>query len=105
MDTAYVGKRITELRLQKNISEYRMSLELGQNKGYIQSITSGKVLPSMTMFFEICDYFGLSPAEFFSPSCGDARLVQDVVDKVRVLPPDSLVLLDRLLDLIAKQRT
>ena len=28
----FVRKRITELRIKKNISEYQMSYELGQNK-------------------------------------------------------------------------
>ncbi|MCD7737610.1 MAG: transcriptional regulator, partial [Lachnospiraceae bacterium] len=34
-----VRNRITELRKQKNVSEYRMSQDLGKSKGYIQSIT------------------------------------------------------------------
>ena len=46
MDVSYIAKRITELRLARNISEYQMSLELGQSKSYVQSITSGKNLPS-----------------------------------------------------------
>ena len=62
----FIRERITQLRMQKNVSEYQMSMELGQNKGYIQGITSGRSLPSMTMFFEICDYFEITPEEFFA---------------------------------------
>ena len=40
----FVRHRITELRLKTGISEYQMSLELGQNKSYIQSISSGKAM-------------------------------------------------------------
>ena len=47
MDAKYIRDRITELRLKKNVSEYQMSTDLGQNKGYIQAISSGKALPSM----------------------------------------------------------
>lgn len=61
-----IRERITRLRLERNLSEYQLSYELGQSKGYIQSITSGRALPSMAMFLEICDYFGLTPAEFFA---------------------------------------
>ena len=58
MDYAsFLRQRITELRMKRNVSEYQMSLELGQNKNYIQGISSGKALPSMTQFFNICDYF------------------------------------------------
>ena len=46
MDETFIAERITELRLARNISEYQMSRELGQSKGYIQGITSGKCLPS-----------------------------------------------------------
>ena len=31
--------------LQKNVSEYKMSLALGHSKGYIQSISSGRTMP------------------------------------------------------------
>lgn len=29
----FIRERITQLRMQKNVSEYQMSMELGQNKG------------------------------------------------------------------------
>ena len=42
MDEEFIRNRITELRLKKGISEYQLSLELGQNRGYIQAISSGR---------------------------------------------------------------
>ena len=66
MEESFVGKRITELRIKKNISEYQLSYDLGQSKGYIQSISSGRALPSMKMFLNICDYFQITPSEFFN---------------------------------------
>ena len=62
---SYIPKRITELRLSRGISEYQLSLELGQSRGYIQGISSGKNMPSVRQLFNIADYFGLSMAEFF----------------------------------------
>ena len=99
-DTAFIQQRITELRLQKNVSEYKMSLDLGQSRSYIQGISSGKVLPSMAMFLEICDYLDVTPAEFFSPGRAEAVLTQKVVQKVRELPPRTLALLDEWLGLL-----
>ena len=46
MDKNFIGERISELRLKKNVSEYQMSLDLGKNKSYIQSLTSGRSLPT-----------------------------------------------------------
>lgn len=65
MDTNFVRERISYLRTRKNISEYKMSLDLGHSKSYIQSISSGKALPSMSEFLSICDYLGVTPKEFF----------------------------------------
>ena len=47
MDEEFIRNRITELRLKKGASEYQMSLALGQNRSYIQGISSGRSLPSM----------------------------------------------------------
>ena len=58
MDKNFIGERISELRLKKNVSEYQMSLDLGKNKSYIQSLTSGRSLPTMQSFLDICDYLG-----------------------------------------------
>ena len=58
-------KRLGELRSAKGISAREMSLSLGQGAGYINNIENGKNLPSMAMFFEICEFLGVSPKEFF----------------------------------------
>ena len=97
----FVRKRITELRLQKNVSEMQMSYDLGHSKNYINNITVRKALPSMGEFFAICDYFGITPLEFFesengSPelnaeiaadlkklSSSDARLVLDIIKRLK----------------------
>ena len=42
-----------------------MSLDLGHSKSYIQSISSGKALPSMSEFLYICEYLDITPKEFF----------------------------------------
>ncbi len=53
------------LRLQKNISAREMSLAIGQNGSYINRIENQKALPSMQVFFYICEYLGITPQEFF----------------------------------------
>lgn len=82
MDTNFVKERITQLRLLKGVSEYKMSYDLGHSRGYINNITSGKTLPSMAEFFAICDYFDITPVDFFNESIvnpgGRSQLVQSV---------------------------
>ncbi len=57
--------RLAQLRAHKDVSAHQMSLDLGMNSGYIQNIESGKAFPSMTAFFDICEYLQISPSEFF----------------------------------------
>lgn len=79
MDENYIRKRIIELRIGKNISEYKMSLDLGHSKGYIQSISSGRAMPSMSEFLAICDYFEITPVEFFEGR--DNIIIQNELEK------------------------
>lgn len=65
VDENYIRNKITELRMKKGVSEYEMSLALGQNRTYINNISSGRALPSMKIFLNICEYFDITPAQFF----------------------------------------
>lgn len=65
MDADFIRKRLTQLRMQKGVSEYQMSLDMGHSRSYIQSIVSGKSLPSMSEFLYICEYLDITPKEFF----------------------------------------
>lgn len=55
------SKRLVQLRMAKGVSARDMSLSLGQNPGYINSIENNKTFPSMSNFFEICDYLNITP--------------------------------------------
>ena len=57
--------RLARLRTQKGVSARDMSLSIGQNPAYINNIETGKAMPSMSAFFFICDYLGITPKEFF----------------------------------------
>ena len=63
----FIRRRITELRIAKNISEHKMSLDLDKSGSYIRGITSGSALPSLKELFNIISYFDMTPAEFFAP--------------------------------------
>lgn len=57
--------RLVRLRMAKGVSARDMSLELGQNPSYINNIENGRSLPGLNNFFNICDFLGVTPAEFF----------------------------------------
>ncbi len=94
----YVRKRITALRMKKGVSEYQMSYDLGHSRGYIYNISSGKALPPMKEFFAICEYFEITPQQFFNESTDVPELVQKTIDGLSRLSSSDLSLLISLID-------
>ena len=90
---AYVRQRITELRLKRDVSEYEMSLALGMNRNYIQGITSGKALPSMAQFLNICEYFEITPMQFFNGETLYPQLIRKVIEEMQGMDDEDLLLL------------
>lgn len=99
MDERFIAERITALRMKRNVSEYRMSLELGQSKSYIQGITSGKALPSVKQLFNLADYFDITMSEFFDESTDDPERMHEITALIKQLNDEDF---DRILDLIKR---
>lgn len=99
----FIRKRITELRLKKGVSEYAMSLDLGHSDSYIRSITSGRALPSMKEFLYICDYFGITPRQFFDEEIANPILVQKALDGMKAMRDKDLLTLIGLIDRLNEQ--
>lgn len=85
MREEFIRERITQLRLQKGVSEYQMSYDLGHSRGYVYNISSGKALPPLREFLAICDYFGITPQEFFDVSVQEPVLMGRIVTGLRKL--------------------
>lgn len=83
MELQYIRERISVLRTKKNVSEYRMSTDLGHSKSYIQSISSGRSMPSLGEFLYICEYLGVTPKEFFDEDMKEPQLVQRLCELTR----------------------
>lgn len=90
-------RRLTELRIRKNVSAREMSLSIGQSPGYINNIENGKNLPSMTNFFYICEYFGITPKDFFDFEVHNPDTLSKIFEDIRTLNDDQLAALTALL--------
>lgn len=93
----FVRDRITQLRLKKGVSEYQMSYDLGHSRGYINNISSGKALPSMSEFFAICEYFSISPEEFFNERLQDPVMYKQILSSLEHLTTEDLLLVFKLI--------
>ena len=87
---AQIRARITQLRLAKNVSEHRMSLDLDKSGSYIRGITSGVALPSLKELLRIIEYFEMTPAEFFAPMDGTSTPYHTLCETLRTMDDASL---------------
>lgn len=90
MNESFVRNRITQLRINKGVSEYQMSYDLGHSRGYIYNISSGKALPPLKEFFAICDYFGVTPMEFFDEETERPELIDKAITGMKQLSKNDL---------------
>ena len=93
MNHSFIRERITELRIKKDVSENKMSLELGYSKSYIQSISSGKSLPSMGEFISICDYLEVTTKDFFDTEINEPQKISRLFCYAKTLSPERLDIL------------
>lgn len=91
----FTRNRITDLRIKKGVSEYQMSYDLGHNRTYIHGIASGKSLPSFKEFLAICDYFNITPNQFFDCNDNNPSLTKEILTELKSLSDsDQALLLD-----------
>lgn len=95
-------QRLTQLRMQKGVSARDMSLCLGQSESYINKIENRRTLPSFSGFIYICDYFGLTPQEFFNTSAAPQKTKELLAELEKLTPEQTEHILQIVRDLNAK---
>lgn len=103
MDEQFVRDRITQLRLRKGVSEYRMSYDLGHSRGYVHNISSGKATPPMKEFLAICEYFELTPQQFFDEGTQSPELIQKAVNGMKQMNEDDMLMLLGIINRLLKE--
>ena len=106
-DTKYiefVRTRITELRVKKDVSEHKMSLDLDKSGSYIRGITSGASMPSVKELFNIISYFDMTPVDFFAPLGTEDAPYRNICERLRTLDNADLEKVNTFLDWIADQK-
>lgn len=84
------SSRLTALRMKKGVSARDMSLSIGQNSGYINHIENRQTLPSMPVFFNICEYLGITPKEFFTTEQDNPAVIREITDDLNKLSQEQL---------------
>lgn len=77
--------RLIKLRNNLGVSARDMSLSLGQSESYINKIENRKALPSMQVFFYICDYLQVHPKDFFDEGFQNPTATDELLQKFNSL--------------------
>lgn len=96
--------RLAKLRSKKGVSSREMSLSIGQNSGYISNIECGKALPSMSVFFFICDYLNITPSEFFDMDSEDPEKINLLLKDLKKLNSEQLALISAMVKNLIKSK-
>ena len=99
----FTRNRIAQLRLQKDVSARDMSLSIGQNTSYINKIENEKTLPSLQVFFYICEYFDITPQQFFDEDNAYPAQLTKLIEGLKKLDTDALEHISWIVDALNKQ--
>lgn len=93
MEKREFSLRLAQLREKKQVSARDMSLSIGQCASYINGVENGVNFPSMTVFFYICEYLGISPKDFFDTDSKSPVKEKELLEAVRDLNHEQIDML------------
>lgn len=90
MEQKEFSLRLAQLRENKGVSAREMSISIGQCESYINGVENGINFPSMSVFFYICDYLGITPQEFFETEMKNPVKTKELLNAVKGLSSEQL---------------
>ena len=90
MNQEWFSSRLTQLRTAHKLSARDLSLSLGQSAGYINKIENQKSLPSMQVFFYLCEFLQITPEEFFDQKITYPILMNETISELEKLDDQQL---------------
>lgn len=85
MDKSFIKQRYAIIRNARKISARKLSFELGQSSEYINQIENGKNMPSIEGLLNFCDYFGITPSEFFDDNINYPLEYREIIKELNKL--------------------
>lgn len=103
MTKAEFAKRLSEIMDNNNRTARDVSLNIGQNSGYINSILNEKAYPSMEVFFKICEELNISPVDFFDTETRYPEMMNRVAPYFKKMNKEEFETVENLLSAIVKK--
>ncbi len=90
MNQEWFSSRLAQLRTERKLSARDLSLSLGQSAGYINKIENNRSMPSMQVFFYLCEYLQITPGEFFDQNVTYPLLLNETISELQKLDSKQL---------------
>lgn len=78
-------ERIGYFRNKKNISAYRLGMELGHSKTYFYRVESGEITLTVDILLDVLDILGVTTAQFFYPDLNKFDKDQECLKSMETL--------------------
>jgi transcriptional regulator with XRE-family HTH domain len=106
LNLKFIPERLALLRTQMGVSAKDMSLSIGQKETFIEEIEQKRLTPCMEDFLSICEFFKITPGEFFDEKNLNPTLLNQLLQKLLPLSgtalEDLLTHLSEVRDIIKK---
>ena len=99
----FIRERIVKLRMERDVSAREMSLSMGQRASYVNNIENRRARPSLTGLFYICEYFGITPWEFFEEGNEYPQKLRAIVDSLKNLDERNLAIVAQIASILARK--
>ena len=96
MDKKEFAKRLSEVMEENNRTARDVSLNIGQNSGYVNSILNEKAYPSMDVFFKICDELKITPVDFFDTETRYPGMMNRILPYLKELDYDQFDIITKI---------
>lgn len=100
----YIAKKISTLRIAKNLSARQLSFDLGQSADYINQIETCRAFPSITSLFNICEYFGITIGEFFNEEIAYPLEYKEIIKELNKLDKIELENFTNILKMVTSKK-
>ena len=90
MNQEWFSSRLAQVRTERKLSARDLSLSLGQSAGYINKIENNRSLPSMQVFFYLCEFLQITPEEFFDQNVTYPLLLNETISELQKLDSQQL---------------
>lgn len=98
IDWSEIGKRIKIRRKTLDITQEQLAEHLSVSTTHLSKIETGKQVPAIRLFFNICDVLQTTPDYISLGTTHANNITQDTIEKLKLLSERDLEIVNSLID-------